>query len=120
MPTRSSSRDVALDMLMCISMMFLYIGGVACVIIQGNVLEERYGKHNILDHTNVYESFILDVIFLVAPFLGGCSAFRLLRSSDYFGKIIGWLFVVLFALLFFQSALIEWTQYRDYQVLLRR
>lgn len=105
---------------MCIFMMFIYIGGVAGVIIQGNVLEDRYGKHNILDHTNVYVAFILDVIFLVAPLLGGWSAFKLMRSSDRSGKIVGWLFAVLFALLFFQSVMIEWTQYRDYQELLRR
>ena len=114
MQIHTSSKDLALNTLVCASMMFLYVGGVAYVIIHGSALEERYGKTNLVAYQNLYEAFILDTIFLVTPFLGGCSAFRLVRSRDRSGKIVGWLFAVLFALLFFQSAMIEWTQYRNY------
>ena len=34
--------------------------------------------------------------------------------------IVGWLFAVLFVLLFFESAMIEWAQYRNYQEFLGR
>jgi len=120
MPTHPTSRDFALNVLLCILMSTLTVGGIVYVIIRGNVLEERYGKHNLLANTNLYEAFTIAVVFLVAPLIGGCSAFRLARSADRSAKIIGWLLVVMFALFFLQAAMIDWTQYRNYQEMLSR
>ena len=85
-----------------------------------SILEERYGKHNLLATTNLYEEFAIYIVFLVAPFIGGCSAFRLAKSAHRSAKIVGWLLVVMFSVFFFQAVNIAWTQYHNYQEILRR
>ena len=120
MPAHSSSRDFALNVLLCMLMFALTVGGIVYVIIRGSVLEERYGKGHLLTNANLYEAFATDVIFLVAPFIGCCTALRLSRSADRSAKIIGWLLVVMFALFFLQAAVIDWTQYRHYQLILSK
>jgi len=101
-------------------MFALTVSGIVYVIIRGNVLEERYGKPNLLANANLLEAFTIAVVFLVAPFVGGCSAFRLARAADRSAKIIGWLLVVMFALFFLPAATAEWAQYRNYQWILRK
>ena len=89
-------------------MLVLNVGGIAYVIARGPV------------DTGVSEEFVITVLFLVAPFVGGCGAFRLARSSDRSAKIIGWLLVVVFALFFFQAVMVDLAQYRNDQEILRR
>jgi hypothetical protein len=91
-------------------MLVLIVGGIAYVIIRDIPLS----------NANLYETFVIKVIFLVAPFIGGCSAFRLATSANSSIQIIGWLLVVIFALFFLQATLIDWIQYRNYHGLLRR
>jgi len=116
MPTHSAANTnkSAQNVCLCVWMFVLSVGGIAYVIIRDGFLEERYGKHNLLVHTNLYEAFVIDVVFLIAPFIGSCSAFRLTRSADRFLKIVGWLLLVIFSLFFFQNAEVCWTQYHNY------
>ena len=121
MPTHSAPnlKEFAWNVLLCIWMGVLTVGGIAYVIVRDGILEERYGKHNLLAHTNVYEESVIVVVFLVAPFIGGCSAFRLARSVNRSTKIIGWLLVVMFSIFFLQAAEVCWTHYQNYMRLLR-
>jgi hypothetical protein len=114
MPAHPNNRDFALNVLLCVSMFALTVGGIVYVIIRGGVLEEHYGKGRLLANTNLYEAFTIAVVFLAAPLIGGCGAFRLARTADRSAKIIGWLLVVMFALFFVQAAVVDWTQYRYY------
>jgi uncharacterized ion transporter superfamily protein YfcC len=116
MPTHSAAitNGIARNVWLCISMFVLAVGGIAYVIVRDGFLEERYGKHNLLAHTNLYEAFVIDVVFLIVPFIGSCRAFRLTRSADRFTKIVGWLFLAIFFIFFFQAAEVCWTQYHNY------
>jgi len=43
-------------------------------IVRGEILEERYGKANLLAHKNLYEEFVVAAVFLLAPHFGACQA----------------------------------------------
>ena len=120
MPAHPNHRKYGSNVLVCALMFALIVGGIIYDIIRGNILEERYGRHNLLAHANLYESFAIMVVFLVAPLIGGCSAFRLASSADRSVKIIGWLLVLMFALFFLQAAAVDWTQYWNYQRILSK
>jgi|SRR5579872_1244909 len=110
----SVSKDVLNNLLLCIFMLILTVGGIAYAIVRDVILEDRYGKHNMLVHANFYETAVTLVVLLAAPFLGACGSFRLTRSTDRSTKFAGWLFLMIFSLLFLQSVLSFWSQYRSY------
>ena len=86
--------------------LLLICGGIAFAIVRESALVDRFGKHNLLAHKNLFEESALAVVLLVAPFVGGCNAFRLSRSANRSAKIFGWLFLVTFSLFFLQTALV--------------
>jgi hypothetical protein len=101
-------------LLLPIPMLLLIVGGIAYAYIRSDILDERYGKPNVLAHVNLYEYFMVAVVFLVAPFIGGCSAFRLTRLVARPARFIGWLLVVMFSLFFLQAVLVCWSDYQRY------
>lgn len=115
MPANSNNRDIARNVFISVSMFLLTVGAIVYAVIRDSVLYECYGKGNELAHVNLYGAFTVDVIFLVAPLIGGCSAFRLAKSPNSSAKIIGCLLVVMFALFFLQAGIGEWAQYRNDQ-----
>lgn len=108
MPTHPNNRDLAKNGFICILMLILNVGGIAYVIARGPV------------DTGVGEEFVISTLFLVAPFIGACSAFRIARSSDHSAKIIGWLWVIMFGSFFVYAAVVDCAQYRHDQEILRR
>jgi len=67
-------------------------------------------QHLPLAYVNMFEYFFFSASFLIAPFIGGCSTVRLVRSSELTGfpKIIGWLLIAFFALEFSYSSYLGW------------
>jgi hypothetical protein len=112
--TTTVGRGVQQSAILSAAMFVLTVGGIAYVIIRGGILEERYGKSNLLAHANLYEEFSIAAVLLLAPFIGACSAFRLARLPGRPAKAIGWLLVVTFSLFLFQAILACWSQYQRY------
>lgn len=121
MPLLSAAKpkELARNSLLCISMFILIFGDIAYAVVRDIILEDRYGKHNLVAHTNLYEESIIVLVVLVAPFIGGCSAFRLTRSANRSTKICGWFALVVFSIGFLQAATISWSQYHKYMWNLR-
>lgn len=69
-----------------------------------------------LAHTSLSRYFFTTVTFLIAPVIGGFSAFRFIRGASRTGSpaIIGWLLLVLFALVFSFSCIVCWLDYHRY------
>ncbi len=112
--TTTEERGVRQSAIVSATMFLLTVGGIAYVMIRGGILEERYGKSNLLAHANVYEQFAIAAVLLLAPFIGACSAFRLATLPSRPAKVIGWLLVVTFCLFLLQAILACWSQYQRY------
>ncbi len=69
-----------------------------------------------LAHTSLPAYFFTAATFLVAPVIGGFSAFRFVRGASRTGfpVIIGWLLLVLFASVFSFSCMVCWLDYHRY------
>ena len=69
-----------------------------------------------LAHASLPGYFFTTATFLVAPVIGGFSAFRFTRGASRTGfpAVIGWLLVVLFALIFSFSCTVCWVDYHRY------
>jgi cytochrome bd-type quinol oxidase subunit 2 len=112
--TATGDRKLGQSALLSFAMLLLSVGGIAYVIVRGGVLEERYGKPNLLAHTNLYEEFIVAAIFFLAPFVGACSALRMARAPERGTKVVGWLLVVMFSLFLLQAGLVYLSEYQSY------
>jgi hypothetical protein len=96
-----SQKPINWNLFSCMLMFVLTLGTIVYAIARDSGIE----------NASLPEEFVIDVILLVSPFLGICSAFRIARTENEGGKIIGWLFVAVFAVFFIQSAMIEWIEY---------
>jgi hypothetical protein len=69
-----------------------------------------------LAHTSLPGYFFTTATFLIAPLVGGFSAVRLIRGASRTGfpVLIGWLLLVLFALVFAFSGMLCWVDYHRY------
>jgi len=84
------------------------------VLVQHIIEESEPRKFPAVAYANLWEYSVVAVVFLVAPFVGACSAWRLVCSRDRSAVLIGWLMLVAFSLFFMMSCLIYWSDYQRY------
>ena len=91
------------------------IAGVWAYMFVQHIIEESGArKFPAVAYTSIWEYAVVAVVFLVAPFLGACSGFRLVRSRQRPAVLIGWLMLAGFSLFFLMSCLIYWSDYDRY------
>lgn len=84
-------------------MFVVMVGGLIYEIIRGSILEEQYGKPNLLAKTNLYDAFMVGLLFLVAPAIGSFQrsqagkVHRASRNKIHRVAILGPLLPILFS-----------------------
>jgi hypothetical protein len=95
------------------ALMVVWIVGIWGYMLAQSSREREFPS---LAHQSLFEYFFITASLLIAPFIGGFRALRVLRSKGHvdFPGVIGWLLLVLFALVLFFSCIICWGDYHRY------
>jgi len=92
----------------------LVLGVWAYMLVQHIIGESSPRTFPAVAHASIWEYAAVAVVFLVAPFIGACSGFRLVRSRERPVVLIGWIMLVAFSLFFLMSCMIYWSDYERY------
>ena len=96
------------------SMGVLVFGVWGYMLVQHIIEESGPRKFPAVAYTSIWEYAVVALVFLVAPFIGACSGFRLVRSRQHPAVLVGWLMLVAFVLFFLISCMIYWSDYERY------
>jgi hypothetical protein len=110
----SDKREIAKGLLLPL----LMLGWIVCIWIYAIVQSghDREQEFPGIAHASLSWYFFNTATMLVAPFIGGSGAIRLLRAAPRTGfpPVIGWLLLLVFALVFFLSCTSCWVEYHRY------
>jgi Ca2+/Na+ antiporter len=111
---RPKSGFLQRDVVSCIMTAALVIGTWGLVMVQHFI--EESGPRNFLAvaSVNIPQYFIIAAIFLAAPFIGLCSAIRVLRRRDRSMSRFGWAFAICFGSFLLFSCLVYCAEYQRY------
>jgi hypothetical protein len=98
-------------------LMFAWIVGLQLFGFVEKLKHSGDEEYPAMAHFNLLRYFIFTASFLIASFIGGCSTIRLIRSGGHtkFPAVIGWLWLLFFAMIFFFSCYVTWLDYKTNQ-----
>lgn len=112
----SNQKSYRRDLLVSLLMVACIVGAWGFLIAGSIARSSGERQFPSLAHASLFGYSFTTAILLVAPFIGGCSALRLVRSAARTGfpAVVGWLLLALFALVLFFSGMVCWLDYHRY------